>query len=87
MRPHLGCGSKIQRLSIRDGRPQVFLGGRKYCIQGPHQVGKSGKSREFCDRSGSRENVGKNKTLLKMLMCREKVSLLYRGLGLDLFAS
>ena len=31
-------------------------------LQGPHQVGKSGKSREFCDRSGSRENVGKNKT-------------------------
>ena len=45
--------------------------------QGPHQVGKSGKSRE----------VGKNETPLKMLLCREKVSLLYRGRGLDLFAS
>ena len=37
---------------------------RVYIIQGPHQVGKSGKSREFCDRSGSRENVGKNETPL-----------------------
>ena len=41
-------------------------------MQGPHQVGKSGKRREFCDRSGK---------------CREKVLFLYRGLGLNLFAS
>ena len=47
-------------------------------------------------RSGNREKVGnfvigrevgKNETPLKMLLCREKVSLLYRGRGLDLFAS
>ena len=29
-------------------------------MQGPHRVGKSGKSREFCDGSGGREKVGKN---------------------------
>ena len=33
------------------------------------------------------ENVGKNETPFKMLMSRGKVSLLYRGLGLDVFAS
>ena len=35
--------------------------GRK--VQGPHQVGKSGKSREFCDRSGKcreKRNAFKN---------------------------
>ena len=33
------------------------------CLQGPHQVGKSGKSREFCDRSGKcreKQNTLKN---------------------------
>ena len=45
------------------------------------------KTHRVPTRSGNREKVGKNKTPLKMLLCREKVSLLYCGLGLDLFAS
>ena len=38
-------------------------------LQGPHQVGKLGKSREFCDRSGSRE---KQNTLKNVVVSGKK---------------
>ena len=48
--------------SVKVELESMYEGKVQWQIQGPHQVGKSGKSREFCDRSGSLENVGKNKT-------------------------
>ena len=74
------------RLKIPCGRrPQALRDRLCASIQGPHQAGKSGKSREFCDRSGKCRE--KQNTLKNVVVSGKKYFFLYRGLGLDLFSS